>query len=143
MPKCNLNTGSAAERSQPFSTQFRYPLAGSQNLEQSLAGSPTSVICIFTTLASAMQCRPHSGLGRAAALFACEGTYQFSGGKSVSEGIHQRLPLNEDIASFKGIQNCKKSWVTTTCAPAVLDVLFKRCCRNSGRCDSRLRSHYF
>jgi len=42
---------------------------------------------LHATLASAMQCRPQPGLGKALALFAFEGTYWFSGGKSVSEGI--------------------------------------------------------
>ncbi|MBE9182247.1 hypothetical protein IQ268_27220 [Oculatella sp. LEGE 06141] len=50
------------------------------------------MIRIFhATLASAMQCRPQHGLGRAAALFAFEGTYWFSGGKSVSEGIDSTI----------------------------------------------------
>jgi len=49
------------------------------------------MIRILTTLASAMQCRPHSGQGRAVALFAFEGTYRFSGGKSVSEGIYSAV----------------------------------------------------
>jgi len=39
-----------------------------------------------------MQCRPQHGLGRAVALFAFEGTYRFSGGKSVSEGIDSTIP---------------------------------------------------
>ncbi|MDX2243918.1 MAG: hypothetical protein NW224_24845 [Leptolyngbyaceae cyanobacterium bins.302] len=46
---------------------------------------------LHATLSSAMQCRPHSGLGRAAVLFAFEGTYWFNGGKSVSEGIHSNI----------------------------------------------------
>ncbi|NES97278.1 MAG: hypothetical protein F6K32_18995 [Desertifilum sp. SIO1I2] len=50
------------------------------------------MIRILTTLASAMQCRPQHGLGRAAALFAFEGTYRFNGGKSVSEGIDSTIP---------------------------------------------------
>ncbi|HEY9623924.1 MAG TPA: hypothetical protein V6C78_26440 [Crinalium sp.] len=53
---------------------------------------------LHVTLASAMQCRPQHGLGRAAALFAFEGMYWFSGGKSVSEGIDSNIAgrLNPD-----------------------------------------------
>ncbi|MBD2000859.1 hypothetical protein H6G00_30380 [Leptolyngbya sp. FACHB-541] len=62
------------------------------------------MIHILITLASAMQCRPHSGLGRAAALFAFEGTYRFSGGKSVSEGIDSKVTgwLNSDQPTSSG-----------------------------------------
>jgi hypothetical protein len=62
------------------------------------------MIRILTTLASAMQCRPHSGLGRAAALFAFEGTYRFNGGKSVSEGIDSNIAawLNSDQLTSSG-----------------------------------------
>ncbi|HEY9628291.1 MAG TPA: hypothetical protein V6C84_13405 [Coleofasciculaceae cyanobacterium] len=62
------------------------------------------MIRILTTLASAMQCRPYSGQGRAAALFALEGTYRFSGGKSVSEGIHSAVIgwLNPDQLTSSG-----------------------------------------
>jgi len=41
---------------------------------------------LYATLASA-HVRPQHCSGRAAALFAFEGTFWFSGGKSVSEGI--------------------------------------------------------
>ncbi|MDX2099857.1 MAG: hypothetical protein SFW36_18935 [Leptolyngbyaceae cyanobacterium bins.59] len=62
------------------------------------------MIRILTTLASAMQCRPHSGLGRAAALFAFEGTYRFNGGKSVSEGIDSTIAgrLNPEQPTSSG-----------------------------------------
>jgi len=62
------------------------------------------MIRILATLASAMQCRPHSGPGRAAALFAFEGTYWFSGGKSVGEGIDNNIAgrLNPDQLTSSG-----------------------------------------
>ncbi|MBI4781768.1 MAG: hypothetical protein HY785_10655 [Oscillatoriophycideae cyanobacterium NC_groundwater_1537_Pr4_S-0.65um_50_18] len=62
------------------------------------------MIRILATLTSAMQCRPYSGLGRAAALFAFEGTYRFSGGKSVSEGIDSNIAgwLNPDQLTSSG-----------------------------------------
>ncbi|MBD2095685.1 hypothetical protein H6F90_11015 [Trichocoleus sp. FACHB-591] len=41
---------------------------------------------LLATLSSALVL-PHRGWGRAAVLFGCEGAYQFSGGKSASEGI--------------------------------------------------------
>ncbi|MBW4523444.1 MAG: hypothetical protein KME16_27885 [Scytolyngbya sp. HA4215-MV1] len=51
-----------------------------------------------------MPCRPQHGLGRAAALFAFEGTYWFSGGKSVSEGIDSNITgwLNPDQPTSSG-----------------------------------------
>ena len=49
------------------------------------------MIRILTTLTS-VHVRPQRCLGRAAALFAFEGTYWFSGGKSVSEGIDSNIP---------------------------------------------------
>ncbi|WP_206755996.1 MULTISPECIES: hypothetical protein [Cyanophyceae] len=51
-----------------------------------------------------MQCRPQHGLGRAAVLFACEGTYQVSGGKAVSEGIDSNIAgrLNPDQSTSSG-----------------------------------------
>ncbi|HEY9621497.1 MAG TPA: hypothetical protein V6C78_14140 [Crinalium sp.] len=48
------------------------------------------MIRILATLTS-VHVRPQHCLGRAAALFALEGTYWFSGGKSVSEGIHSNI----------------------------------------------------
>ncbi|MBD1853335.1 hypothetical protein [Leptolyngbya sp. ST-U4] len=59
---------------------------------------------LLTTLSSAMQCRPQHGLGRAAALFAFEGTYWFSGGKSVREGIDSNIAgrLNSDQLTSSG-----------------------------------------
>jgi hypothetical protein len=52
---------------------------------------------LLTTLYN-VHVRPHYGLGRAAALFAFEGTYRFSGGKSVSEGTFKTITgwLNPD-----------------------------------------------
>ncbi|HEY9629315.1 MAG TPA: hypothetical protein V6C84_18590 [Coleofasciculaceae cyanobacterium] len=62
------------------------------------------MIRILATLTSAMQCRPQHGLDRAAALFAFEGTYRFSGGKSVSEGIDSKVTgwLNPDQSTSSG-----------------------------------------
>ncbi|MBM0745285.1 hypothetical protein JOY44_28015 (plasmid) [Phormidium sp. CLA17] len=59
---------------------------------------------LHATLASAMQCRPQYSLGRAAALFAFEGTYRFSGGKSVSESIDSNIAgrLNPDQLTSSG-----------------------------------------
>jgi hypothetical protein len=53
---------------------------------------------LLATLSNAVQCRPQHGLGKAAALFAFEGTYRFNGSKSVSEGIHSTVP-SESFAS--------------------------------------------
>ncbi|MBE9178468.1 hypothetical protein IQ268_07680 [Oculatella sp. LEGE 06141] len=62
------------------------------------------MIRILTPLASAMQCQPHSGSGRALALFSFEGTYRFNGGKSVSEGIDSNIAewLNPDLLASSG-----------------------------------------
>jgi hypothetical protein len=59
---------------------------------------------LLATLTSAMQCRPQHGLGKAAALFAFEGTYWFSGGKSVSEGMDSTIAgrLNPDQLNSSG-----------------------------------------
>ncbi|HEY9663513.1 MAG TPA: hypothetical protein V6C65_34130 [Allocoleopsis sp.] len=61
------------------------------------------MIRILTTLASA-HVRPQYCSGRAAALFAFEGTYRFSGGKSVSEGIDSNITgrLNPDQLTSSG-----------------------------------------
>ncbi|UBF30136.1 hypothetical protein K9N68_39010 (plasmid) [Kovacikia minuta CCNUW1] len=48
------------------------------------------MIRILTTLAS-VHVRPQHCSGRAAALFAFEGMYRFSGGKAVSEGIDRKV----------------------------------------------------
>ncbi|MDX2243752.1 MAG: hypothetical protein NW224_24005 [Leptolyngbyaceae cyanobacterium bins.302] len=48
------------------------------------------MIRILTTLVST-HVRPQPCSGRAAALFAFEGMYWFSGGKSVSESIHSNI----------------------------------------------------
>ncbi|MDX2213685.1 MAG: hypothetical protein SFY66_10400 [Oculatellaceae cyanobacterium bins.114] len=59
---------------------------------------------LLATLASAMQCRPQHGLGTALVLFAFEGTYRFSGGKSVGEGIDSNIAgwLNPDQPTSSG-----------------------------------------
>ncbi|MBD2036999.1 hypothetical protein H6F76_18505 [Leptolyngbya sp. FACHB-321] len=68
---------------------------------------------LYATLASAMQCRPQHGLGRAVALFAFEGTYWFSGGKAVSEGIDSNIAgrLNSDQLTSSG--RCRVSLTPT------------------------------
>ena len=48
---------------------------------------PAMIRLLRPTLRSAMSCRPHHGLGSAAVLFACEGTYQLSGGQAANKGI--------------------------------------------------------
>ncbi|HEY9663605.1 MAG TPA: hypothetical protein V6C65_34590 [Allocoleopsis sp.] len=61
------------------------------------------MICIPTTLASVHVLPQHSS-GRAAALFAFVGTYRFSGGKSISEGIDSNIAgrLNPDQLTSSG-----------------------------------------
>ncbi len=58
---------------------------------------------LYATLAS-VHVRPQHCLGRAAALFAVEGTYRFSGGKSVSEGMDSNIAgqLNPDQLTSSG-----------------------------------------
>ncbi|MBD2156715.1 hypothetical protein [Leptolyngbya sp. FACHB-16] len=50
------------------------------------------MIRILLTTLSSVHVRPQHCSGRAAALFTFEGTYWFSGGKSVSEGIDSNIP---------------------------------------------------
>jgi len=68
---------------------------------------------LHATLASAMQCRPQPGLGKALVLFAFEGTYWFSGGKAVSEGIDNTIAgrLNPDQLTSSG--RCRASLTPT------------------------------
>lgn len=49
------------------------------------------MICIRSATLNRIPVRLQQGLGRAWVLFACEGTYRFSGGKSASEGIHNTI----------------------------------------------------
>jgi hypothetical protein len=51
-----------------------------------------------------MSCRPHHGLGSAAVLFVCEGTYQLSGGKAAKKGIFTVIAawLSPDQLSSSG-----------------------------------------
>ncbi|HEY9622489.1 MAG TPA: hypothetical protein V6C78_19175 [Crinalium sp.] len=53
---------------------------------------------LLSTLRTAMSCRPQQGLGTASVLFALEEAHQFSGGKSVRDGIYSVLAgrLNPD-----------------------------------------------
>ncbi|MBD2463417.1 hypothetical protein H6G89_20615 [Oscillatoria sp. FACHB-1407] len=59
---------------------------------------------LHATLSSTMQCRPQYGLGKASVLFVFEGTYRFSGSKSVSEGIDSTIAgrLNPDQLTSSG-----------------------------------------
>ncbi|MBW4522316.1 MAG: hypothetical protein KME16_21890 [Scytolyngbya sp. HA4215-MV1] len=70
------------------------------------------MIRILATLAS-VHVRPQYCLGRAAVLFAFEGTYQFSGGKSVSEGMDSKVTgwLNSDQLTSSG--RCRASLTPT------------------------------
>ncbi|MEP1061691.1 MULTISPECIES: hypothetical protein [Cyanophyceae] len=60
-----------------------------------------------------MPCRPPHGLGRAAVLFTCEGTYQLSGGKAISEGLSTVIAgwLNPDQPTSSG--RCRASLTPT------------------------------